>query len=201
MKGRVIPIHTARNKEADARAQAISDDSLVAACAIGDHAGLVALFDRHHLRLHRFLCRVASVGTIEAEDLLQDTYSAIWVSAARFKGESPALTWMFGIAANVARNHARGRERRASAMHVLGEQPPMFAEAVDDTAARRETLHRVKAALATLPHDHRVALVMCDLEGATGEDAARALGVRPGTIWRWLHEARKELRRMIEEER
>ena len=80
---------------------------------------------------------------------------------------------MFGIAANVARNHARGRQRYAAAMHVLGEQPTPFSEPVDDVAARRELLRRMQAGLKTLPHDHRVALVMCDLEGATGEDARR----------------------------
>lgn len=197
MKGRVIPLRRPASS-GEQKQEAISDESLLAACALGDHAGLVALFDRHHLRLHRFLCRVASVGSIEAEDLLQDTFSAIWSSAHGFKGGAKALTWMFGIAANVARNHARGRERRTRAMNTLGEQPRMASEPIDDVAARREMLKKLEAGLESLPHDHRVALVMCDLEGASGEDAARVLGVRPGTIWRWLHEARKSLRVILE---
>ncbi len=194
MSGRVIPI-----RRFDGRVEEMSDEALVAACAVADQAALSALFDRHHLRVHRFLCRVAGLRTLEAEDLLQDTFAAAWVSARRYKGDSPALTWLFGIAANVARNHVRGRERNARALGTLGDQPQAPSERADDAAARKEAVQRLERALNTLPHDHRVALVMCDLEGASGLDAARVLGVRPGTIWRWLHEARKALRSVLEE--
>ncbi|MFO0728333.1 MAG: RNA polymerase sigma factor [Myxococcota bacterium] len=194
MSGRVIPI-----RRFDGRVEEMSDEALVAACAVADQAALSALFDRHHLRVHRFLCRVAGVRSSEAEDLLQDTFAAAWVSAKRYRGDSPALTWLFGIAANVARNHVRGRERGARALTTLLDEPQAPSPRADETAEKHQALVRLDKALRDLPHDHRVALVMCDLEGATGNDAAKALGVRPGTIWRWLHEARKDLRVALDE--
>jgi RNA polymerase sigma-70 factor (ECF subfamily) len=193
--GRVIPL-----RRVEGRAEEMSDEALIAACAVADQAALVALFDRHHLRLHRFLCRIAGVGPFDADDLLQDTFSAVWSSAARYKRDAKALTWLFGIAANVARNYRRSRQRRAKALDAFGEQPVQQSPALDELAAHREEVRRLERALKELSHDHRVALVMCDLEGASGADAATALGVRPGTIWRWLHEGRKALRAAMKED-
>lgn len=172
----------------------MSDEALVAACAVGESAALGALFDRHHKRVHRFICRVAAVGAIDAEDLLQDTFARVWSASPRFKGDSTALTWIFGIAAHVAQNHARRRARGVHAMLALSEQPEPATERADDVAARHQALRRMQAALTSLRHDQRVVFVMCDLEGVPGVEAARALGVRPGTVWRWLHEARLALR-------
>lgn len=177
----------------------MSDEALIAACAFADQAALGALFDRHHQRVFRFVCRVAGVGRIDGEDLLQETFAAVWSSADRFKGQAAGLTWIFGIAANIARNHVRSRARGAKAMHVLGEQPEAGQDALDEVAARKQAMQRLQDAMAELPHDHRVAFVMCDLEGVSGVDAARSLGVRPGTVWRWLHLARKALRIAVKE--
>ncbi len=195
MIGRVVPL-----RRIEGRIEEMTDEALVGACGFSDPAALAALFDRHHLRMHRFLCRVAGTCNGDAEDLLQDTFAAVWTSAHRYRGQAPALTWIFGIAANVARNHARSRDRRAHAMQALGELPPPRSEQADDIAARRELLGRLQAGLTALPHNQRVALVMCDFEGVSGNDAATALGVRPGTIWRWLHQARKSLRSAVGEE-
>ncbi|MCC7386711.1 MAG: RNA polymerase sigma factor [Deltaproteobacteria bacterium] len=194
MTARVIPL-----RRPEAGVAALSDEALLAACALADSAALGALFDRHHLRVHRFLARLAGVGPVEVEDLLQETFASVWSSARRYQGRSPALTWIFGIAANIARNHARSRQRGARAMFALSELPSTPPERSDDIAARKESLRRIEAALSAIPHDLRVAFVLCDLEGISGVDAAKTLDVRPGTIWRRLHEARTLLRRALEE--
>ncbi len=186
-------------RQIEGRAEEMSDEALVGACAFSDRAALAALFDRHHLRVHRFLFRMG-VDRHEIEDLLQETFAGVWTSAHRYHQQAPALTWIFGIAANLARNHARSRERRNHALQALGDLPREPIERADDAAEKRELLQQLQAELTRLPHDRRVALVMCDLEGVSGNDAARALGVRPGTIWRWLHQARKSLRAALEEE-
>ena len=57
-----------------------------------------------------------------------------------------------------------------------------------------ETLAKLPAALEALPTDQREAIVLVDLEGQKGCDAAAALGVPEGTLWRRLFHARKALR-------
>jgi RNA polymerase sigma factor (sigma-70 family) len=196
VSARIIPM-----RRPEGRAAEMSDEALLAACAVADNTALTALFDRHHLRVHRFLTRLTGARPVEIEDLLQDTFTSVWSAASRYRGQAPALTWIFGIAANIARNHRRSRDRGARAIGVLGEIPSEPPESTDDIAARHEALRRIERVLEALPHDLRVAFVLCDLEGISGVDAARTLGVRPGTVWRRLHEARKELRARLEEGR
>jgi RNA polymerase sigma-70 factor (ECF subfamily) len=64
---------------------------------------------------------------------------------------------------------------------------------------RAQQVHRLAAALEDLPHDLRTAYVLCDLEDVPGVDAARVLGIRAGTLWRRLHEARRALRDAIDD--
>jgi RNA polymerase sigma-70 factor (ECF subfamily) len=69
-------------------------------------------------------------------------------------------------------------------------------------ASQEPTTHRmadpilacVPIAIAALPHDLRAALVLVDLEGERGSDAASALGIPEGTLWRRVYHARKALR-------
>jgi RNA polymerase sigma-70 factor (ECF subfamily) len=69
-----------------------------------------------------------------------------------------------------------------------------------EAAERRELLARMGAALERLPHELKEAFLLCEVEELSGVEAARALDVRPGTLWRRLHEARKRLRAALDEE-
>ncbi len=189
----VIPLHRLEGSPDE-----MSDSALVAACAVGEPAALGALFDRHHVAVHRFLSRLAPVGDSDLDDLVQCTFLELWRSAARYRGDSAVRSWIFGIAANLGRHHVRGEARRRIAMSGLAELPAASGARPDDQAAHRELLSRLAAALAELPHDLRVAFVMCDLEAIPGVEAARTLGVREGTLWRRLHHARKSLRTAME---
>ena len=68
----------------------------------------------------------------------------------------------------------------------------------DDEVERKQLLAQLRAALAQLPHELREAFVLCDLEQVSGRDAAISLGVREGTVWRRVHEARKALRAALD---
>jgi RNA polymerase sigma-70 factor (ECF subfamily) len=56
----------------------------------------------------------------------------------------------------------------------------------------------LRAAIARLPEDQRLVLVMVEYQGMSGVEVAKALDKPAGTVWRWLHEARAELRRTLE---
>ena len=53
--------------------------------------------------------------------------------------------------------------------------------------------------LAALPVALRECFVLCQLEGVSGPEAARALGIRPGTLYRRIHDARQRLRAAVGE--
>ncbi len=193
MKGVVVPLRRVAGEIAE-----LSDEALVAACAVGEAAALGALFDRFQSVTYRFLSRLVGSQCEELDDLVQGTFLEVWRCAERFRGTSAVRTWVLGIAANLARHHVRGEQRKSAAIGALASVPKPNAADVAGSVERKELVGRLQAALDGLPADLRVAFVMCDLEETPGVEVARVLGLRPGTLWRRLHEARKALRGALE---
>lgn len=187
---------SARIEERRAALSEISDEALLAACAVGDSAALGALFDRHHEAVYRLVSRLMRSDPAETDDLVQTTFLHTWRSAARFRGVGSVKSFLFGIAANTVRHYVRTAMRRRTA--TAEWEPPIARNAPDDVLARNQQVNRLAHALDDLPQDLRAAYVLCDLEDIPGVDAARMLDVRAGTLWRRLHEARRALRAAIE---
>jgi RNA polymerase sigma-70 factor (ECF subfamily) len=192
--GTLVPLR--RIDERRAALSEISDEALLAACAVGDSAALGALFDRHHEAVYRLISRLLRSEPDAIDDLVQTTFLEAWRSAGRYDGRGLVKSYLFGIAANAVRHHVRSTKRRREAF--ADWQPPEPRNAPDDMASRAQQVGRLAAALDRLPHDLRAAYVLCDLEDISGVEAARMLDVRAGTLWRRLHEARKALRAAIE---
>ena len=187
-RGQVIPL-----RRADTRTDALSEAGLVAACAAGDRAARAILFERHVDAVHRFATRMT--GDVDlADDLVQATFLTAYRAAASYRGGSAVRTWLCGICANVLRTQARGELRRRTAHEHAVEHRGDAAISGTAAAEHRELVARLPAAIAALRHELRAAFVLVDLEGARGADAAAALGIPEGTLWRRLHEARAALR-------
>ena len=174
----------------------VGDEDLIDACARGDRDALGTLFDRHQKSLTNFIGR--AFGRRDVEDLVQQTFLQVWQSADRFKKRSSVRTWILGIGANLARNQSRTSARRRLALASYA--PDTGVQTPERIVEQREKLVRLEAALEALSTDLRVAFVMCEIEHVPGAEAAKVLGVRTGTIWRRLHEARRLLSSAIEEE-
>ncbi len=173
----------------------------MAACAVGESAALAALFDRYQRVVLRYLSRLCGLDSRELDDLVQATFIEVQRSCSAFSARSSVKTWLLGIATNVARHHARSQTRQR-ALHTAAAAAfrPQPASRPDQIAEQRELLARLQTALDGLSHDLRVAFVMCELEEVPGVEAARVLGIREGTLWRRLHDARRKLRAAIEGE-
>ena len=176
----------------EARVDEMSDAGLVAACAAEDRTARSLLFERHVDAVHRFVSRMRASDADSVDDVVQATFVRAFQSAVRFHGTS-ARSWLYGIAANVVREHARKEIRRKRALSVVAEEMPRIAQARDP-----HLLARLPDAIAALPHELRTAFVIVDLEGEKGCDAALALGIPEGTLWRRLFQARQVLRRAID---
>jgi RNA polymerase sigma-70 factor (ECF subfamily) len=192
--GQVVPLR--RKDEPRAMPPDLSDEALLAACGIGDGAALGALFDRHHEAVYRLISRLLSTEPGEIDDLVQTTFLEVWHSAPRYRGRGAVRSYLLGIAANTVRHYIRAAMRRRVAIAAVPTPPSPGGP--DAIAIRSQQLGRLAEAVADLPHDLRVAYVLCDLEEVPGVEAARALGVRAGTLWRRLHEARRALRDAID---
>ena len=193
--GQLVPLRRIDDRKATLRE--LSDEALLAACAVGDSAALGALFDRHHDAVYRLVSRLLRMEAAEIDDIVQTTFLEAWRSAAKYSGRGAVKSFLFGVAANTVRHHVRSSKRRREAF--ADWQPPAPApSAPDDALSRAQQVQVLAAALDRLPHDLRVAYVLCDLEDVSGVEVARMLDVRAGTLWRRLHDARKALREAIE---
>jgi RNA polymerase sigma-70 factor (ECF subfamily) len=172
-------------------AHELTDAGLVAACATGDRAALGELFERHVNAVHRFVRSLRGSDPAVIEDLVQGTFVAAFSSAGRFSGSS-VKSWLFGIAANLVRGYVRCERRRKDALRVVSETSRTSYSGGDVA-----TLARLPAAITALPHDLRAALVIVDIEGERGIDAAAALGIPEGTLWRRVYHARKAVREAL----
>ncbi len=194
MKGKLLALRRSQGSIVE-----MSDEALLAACGVGENAALGALFDRHRSHVRRFIGHLAGSDARDLDDLVQSTFLEVYRSAGRFRGEAAVRSWIFGIANNVVRQHARGEIRRRRTLTALASVPQRTASSPEGSTLRGEQIARLASALEDLSHDLRVAFVMCDVEEIAGTEAARILGVRPGTLWRRLHEARQFLRAALTE--
>lgn len=186
---KVIPFRRLEGVSAE-----MSDDALAAALATGDLAALGALFDRHHSALRGFLGRLVGHDNPDLEDLAQTTFETVHRSAGKFRGGSSVKTWIFGIAANVARHHVRSRGRRRRLADAVSRAPEAPSDDPAAAAASSERAAHLQRAIGELPIKLREAFVLVYLEGMAGKQAAEVLGVREGTIYKRLHKARARLR-------
>ncbi|MFF5992407.1 sigma-70 family RNA polymerase sigma factor [Prauserella flavalba] len=136
--------------------------------------------------LHRLLTYLSDPGS--AEDLVQETYLRAFGSLRGYEGRSPARTWLFAIARNVAADHLRARKRR----------PLTSATAVPEAAApdhgRLVALH---ALVAGLDAERREAFVLTQVLGLSYAEAADVCGCAVGTIRSRVFRARDDLTRAV----
>lgn len=192
---KLLPFRRRRPKTSP---EPLSDEALVAACGVGDSAALGQLFDRHHEAVFRFVVRLARGDASQAEDLVQTTFLEAFEHAGRFRGSSAVKTWLLGIALNTWRAQVRSSKRRRLKHEAFADHHERHVSSAPvATLENRDLLARLAPAVAQLPEPLHLAFTLCDVEDVPGVEAARILGVRPGTLYRRLHEARKALREAL----
>ncbi len=172
------------------------DARALRALASGDIGALGELYDRYAVSLLRFVRRSSSRE--DAEDVVQTTFLRVAATAGRFDPtRATARSWIFGIATHVLRERRRAWARLASAMGRLLSETQSSASPGGTVAAGASV--DMGRALDRLSDAKRMAFVLVEVEGFTGEEAAAMLGVPLGTVWTRLHHARRELRDLLGE--
>jgi RNA polymerase sigma-70 factor, ECF subfamily len=179
----------------DSREQ--SDAALFTAVAQGDLGPLGVLFDRHHEAVRQLLLRT-SPNTSDVDDLVQETFLTAARAAGSFDGRASARPFLLGVAAQLLRRRRRTFGRLRAMLESFGVAPTPVPKTPEESTSVAEEGEQLRAAIDRLSEDRRMALVMVEYNGMSGVEAAQALNVPVGTVWRRLHEARAEIRRTLE---
>jgi RNA polymerase sigma-70 factor (ECF subfamily) len=169
-----------------------SDADLLAAHAAGDGTALTQLVRRHQDRLWAVALRTIS-DPEEAADALQDAWISIFRHAGSFRGESAVTTWLHRVVVNACLDRIRRRNARPATELPDDQNDGRSIPDPTDRHDQRIVHLEIEAALAQLPLDQRIAVVLVDIEGWSVEDAATILGVPVGTIKSRCHRGRARL--------
>lgn len=155
-----------------------SDAQLLAAHRDGDGHAFEELVRRHGGRLWSVAVRV--LGRPEdAAEAVQEALLAAHRGAGAFRGDAAVRTWLQRIVVNVCRDRVRRARTRPVLVPWPRAEPPA---AGPDTATELATRLAVHEALAELPVEQRVAVVLVDVQGCSLAEAAAVLEVPVGTV-------------------
>ena len=169
-----------------------------AAAPLDAHPSTTEIYEAHHefvwLTLQRF-----GVPRREVEDAAQEVFVVVHRRLPSFAGSFKLTTWLYGICRRVAAGHLR-RAFRTREVHndSLDQREGGQESDPEHEMSRRQARGMLEEALRTLNLDHRVVLVMYELEGHSCHAIAEELGIPVGTVHSRLHKARAKFRKAVE---
>lgn len=183
---------------------------MVARLKRGDSEAFSELIHSYQERVFGLVCRFLGAANHEAEDIAQEAFIRAYTRIHTFHGDASLGTWLYRITCNICLDHLRRRQREASRFcaeeaAVTGRQGLVSAFQTDSRAGpesvtvERELRHEIDRALMQLSPDHRLVLVLHDMEDLTYEDVARIAGCRVGTVKSRLFYARQQMRLLLAE--
>ena len=174
------------------------EETLIARIADGDRDAFAVLYRQYRPDVYRFAAHISGSSAV-AEDVVHDVFIAVIGDAARYRpGQSGVLPWLLGI----ARNHVRRWRHRRLVLPLPGDDTEAgrrLAVQTDPLIAltRQRRGDALRRALRKLPVQYREAIVLCDLQELSYEDAATALGRAIGTVRSRLHRGRAMVARYL----
>ena len=151
----------------------------------------------HSARVYRLSYRLTG-NPHEAEDLTQEVFVRVFRSLDDYVPDN-FEGWLHRITTNLFLDKARRRSRLRfdslsddAAARLVGSAAPPDQHLVDSLLD-----DDVERALASLPEEFRVAVVLCDIEGLSYDEIAGVLAVKSGTVRSRIHRGRRLLRKAL----
>jgi RNA polymerase sigma factor (sigma-70 family) len=172
-----------------------AEAELLTRIAHGDRQALAELYAREGTALLHYLLQFTADRGL-AEELLQDTFVAVWKNAGSFAGRSRARAWLFGVARRRACKRLRRREPPVAGLDGLEALPASEPEPEAALFARldREAL---LAGVEPLSDTHREALLLAFVHELSYAEIAEILDVPLGTVKSRLNHAKRALRALL----
>ena len=174
----------------DVPADPLTDAALLRRVADGDRRALETLYGRHAgwllVRLGR---RCADPGLVD--EVVQDTFVAVWRSAAKYGGQGEVAAWIWGIGVR----RLVDAVRRVPRTTVVAEPPePSLELSAEERVLLGVQYGDLAGALDRLSPELRAVVQSTVLDGLTTAEAGRLLGIPQGTVKTRMKRAREQLR-------
>lgn len=198
----------ARRAEQDRR-----DRRLVRKLKEGDERAFQELVQTYQNRIFGLMLRMIN-NRQEAEDLAQEVFIIVYRAIGSYRGEGRFYTWLYRIASNTCKNrikYLKGRNFHRSV--EIDETPQAQLPASDggsmatlqsqvpgpEAMTQGQQLEKIiQRELAALDPEHRLLIVLRDVQGLTYQDIIRITGLQEGTLKSRLHRARLALKERLQ---
>ncbi|HEY1545501.1 MAG TPA: sigma-70 family RNA polymerase sigma factor [Xanthobacteraceae bacterium] len=177
------------------RAAPPSDEMLIKQVAAGEKSGLRALFERHQLKVYRFVLRIVRDAAF-AEDTVSETFIDAWRHAGRYEGRASVSSWLLGI----ARHRALDAARRRPTESLDSEAAQNAVDPAHDPEAelgRKDTGAVVREAVAALSREHAEIIDLVYYQEKSIREIAEILGIPENTVKTRMFYARKRLAALV----
>ena len=181
-----------------------TDEELVALATTGDLDSFNQLVARWERPIYALAYR--TLGREEdARDVVQEAFLRAFRGLRGFRGQAKFSSWLYRITLNLCRDWIR-RERRAPVVQTpegvdpieMADERMAPTESVEDLVARKEMTAAVSRAMAELPEEQRVAILLKEYHGLTFQEIADQLDVPLSTVKTRLYQGLSVLRRRLE---
>jgi RNA polymerase sigma-70 factor, ECF subfamily len=197
---RILTMEQARTP--DPEDESAVDFSLMTRIGQGDHQAFRALVERHQNTVVGTVAKM--LGNVhDAEDISQQVFLRIWRNAKRYRPDAKFTTYLFTITRNLVFNETRRRGRKKEVSAEEREENPHYQ--LEDRADRRpdaemlqaELRDAVDAAIASLPENQRMAVIMRRYDQLSYEEIAKVLHLSLPAVKSLLFRARGMLRESL----
>lgn len=173
----------------------VDDRQLLYRMRQGDQSAFAAVYECYQGPIFRFVLHMTGSRTL-AEEITQEVFMLLIRKPTAYDPVKGSLSaYMFGVARNLARR-TKGKESVEALVDNCDELELLEASeaAIDEVLTSTESLELLRKALLGLPELYREAVVLCDLEEMSYEQASRVMGCPAGTVASRLHRAHGMLR-------
>jgi RNA polymerase sigma-70 factor (ECF subfamily) len=173
-----------------------TEAELIEECQRGDTEAFRAIFERHRDKVYSVALRYCGDATL-AHDITQDTFVKLFSAIGSFRGASKFDSWLYRLVVNSCFDHKR-RSRRL--LPLVGEMLGLLRnrdESALDSVMRLERNTEVQSAVAGLPAEQRMVIVLRYTQGLSYDEIAEILSCSAGTVASRLSRGHKTLERRL----
>jgi RNA polymerase sigma-70 factor (ECF subfamily) len=171
------------------------DENLLESIAAGDKFAMQVLFQRHNVRVYRFVLRLTGNASL-AEEIVSEVFLNVWRQAGTFEGKCQVTTWLLTIARHKAVSVLRRRSETPldDAMAATIADPSDDAETVLDRKDRSKTIRECMTRLSPL---HREIIDLVYYHEKSVDEVARIVGAPKSTVKTRMFYARSHMAKLL----